>query len=375
MIYTLNYPTHPIERVNQVVYDFLKNSIPNCVYSRDLFPDWFRDVMANSKAKDGNKSFEDKFTDLHTEFQKLTTPNRQKLFDEFESGLDIKSLCDEKTKPVILSENYAVDLHKAIKSVLKDHFYGTALGSNKTIQAKLDTTLRKHYTTFKKENNSGRVCPFCGLHEYALVEGEAKDDYDHWLYKSKYPLYAVNFSNLVPMCDKCNQGSVKGTADVLHNDDGTRRESFYPYESNQGVQLSVNNFSDVGSLSDEEKEKYPYGYYKLDVVQQDPTEAEKVETWKTVFKIETRFNSYLSSHNKQVKDDFHEDYLPDHAEFTLSNDITNLRAIVSAFKNQLGNPKRKTGVVINKAYLDFICTLGNEHMLYTFCNINLAQAI
>jgi hypothetical protein len=176
------------------------------------------------------------------------------------------------------------------------------------------------------------------------------------------------------MCDKCNQRGVKGSADVLHNDDGTRRESFYPYESNQGVSLSVNNFSDVGSLSDEEQEKYPYGYFKLDVVEQDPIEAEKVETWKSVFKIEKRFNSYLSSHNNQIKDDFHEVYLPDHAEFTLSNDLVNLRTIVGAFRNQLGNPKRKTGVVINKAYLEFICSPGNEHLLYTFCNINLAIA-
>ncbi len=372
MIYTLKYPTHPLERVNQVVYEFLKNSIPDCAYSRDLFPEWFRDVMANSKAQAGNKSFEDKFVDLHTEYQILPITNRQSLFDEFEAGLDIKSLCEEKTKAVVLSKDYSENLHTALKAVLIDHFYGTALGTNRTIQQKLDTTLINHHIAFKNENNSGRVCPFCGLHEYALLEGEAKDDYDHWLYKSKYPIYAVNFSNLVPMCDKCNQSGVKGTADVLHNDDGTRRESFYPYEPNQGVRLTVNNYSDVDSLSDENKEKYPYGYYSLDIVQQDPIETEKVETWKTVFKIEKRFNSYLSSHNKQLKDDFHEYYLPDHAEFTLSNDIMNLRTIVGAFKNQLGNPKRKTGVVINQSYLDFICAAGNEHMLYTFCNINLA---
>ncbi|WP_010227348.1 hypothetical protein [Gillisia marina] len=375
MIYTLKYPSHPIERVNQVVFDFIKNSIPDCTYSRALFPDWFREVMANARAKFENKNFEDKFKDLHAEIQQLTIALRQQLFDEFQDGLDIKSLCYDKTKNVVLSESYGQNLHETLKILLKDHFFGIALRSNKTIQKNLGTTFYDHYVAFKSHNNTGRVCPFCGLHEYSLVEGEAKDDYDHWLFKSKYPIYAINFSNLVPMCHKCNQGGVKGIVDVLHDSDGIRRESFYPYEQNKGVNISVNSFTEFGALNDDQKVKFPNGYFELDVTHNDVLDAEKVETWNSVFKIDIRFNSYLSEYHFHVKEDFHEDYLPDHPEYILNYDTINLRMIVTAFKNQIGNPKRKTGVEIHKAYLNFICLPENEHMLFTFCNINLAQAI
>lgn len=371
MIYTLNYPCHPIDRVNQVVYEFIKNSIPVCVYSRNLVPEWFRDVLANSKTKVGFKSFEDKFKDVHQAFQDLDPPIRQLIFKQFDEGIDIRSLCEQPKKDVVLTMNYP-DFHQALKILIKDHFYGTALSTNKTIESKLQTTLKKHYLEFKKINSEGRVCPFCGIHEYGLTEGESKDDYDHWLYKEKYPIYAVNFANMVPMCNKCNQTGVKGTADVLHDKDtGLRRASFYPYETNLGVSINVLSFISYEDLTDIQKENFPYGYFNLLISSNSLYEEEKVVTWKTVFNIETRFNSYLSEYYKSTKNDFHEFYLADHPDYILNDDIDNLRVIVFAFRNQLGNPKRKTGVGINQAYLNFICQIGNEHLLYTFCNINL----
>lgn len=371
MIYTLNYPHHELERVNQVIYDFLRKSIPNCEYSRDLVPLWFRDVLVNSKAKEGFKSFEEKFEDVHQAFQALDIGIRQTIFNLFDEGIDIQSLCNQPTKNVILTSNYP-DLHNKLKVLIKEHFYGTALSTNKTLEAKLDTTLKKHYIEFKIKNREGRVCPFCGLYEYGLLDGESKDDYDHWLYKEKYPLYAVNFANLVPMCDKCNQTGVKGTADVLFNEEtGLRRASFYPYENNLGVNISVLNYSPVENLIDGQKDKFPYGYFNLNILHNSIDEEDKVITWKTVFKISIRFNSYLSEYHLFTKDDFHEYYLPDHPELILDNNIERLRNILLQYRNQLGNPKRKTAVKINKAYLDFICLPENSHLLYTFCNINL----
>ncbi|MDF2931547.1 MAG: hypothetical protein K0R36_878 [Chryseobacterium sp.] len=371
MIYTLNYPTHLLERVNQVIYEFIKNSTANCNYSRDLFPEWFRDVLAKSKSQTGSKNFENKFEDVHQAMQDLDIDVRIRIFELFDEGLDIKSLCNDRQKEVILTENYP-ELHEKLKIVIKEHFYGIALNSNKTIEEKLGTSLKKHYIEFKTKNREGRVCPFCGLHEYGLLDGEAKDDYDHLLYKEKYPLYAVNFSNLVPMCKSCNQSGVKGTEDVLYDENtGLRRTSYYPYESNLGVKISVDNFSSVEYLSDILKEKFPFGYFSLSITHNAIDDEEKVNTWKTVFKINTRFNSYLSEYYSFTKDDFHDYYLPDHPEITLDDNIQNLRDIILNFRNQLGNNKRKTAVDINKAYLDFISLLGNEHLLYTFCKINL----
>jgi len=373
MIYTLNYVSHPIERVNQVVFVFLQNSIPKGIYSHNLFPEWFIDVLTNSRSSDGNQSFDEKFEEVYNQIQALNINRRSDLFREFSDGIDVRSLCSDPAKPVVLSENYSVALHRALNKLFKDHFYGVSLNSNKTIQTKLNTSLKEHYISFKNENNTGRVCPFCGLHEYAILDGESKDDYDHWLYKAKYPLYAVNFSNLVPMCDKCNQSGVKGVADVLHNSTtGLRRRSFYPYDKNNGVSVKVTNFTSPGQLSPIEREKYPYGFFEVGVNANDNSESDQVETWKDVFKISTRYNSYLSQFHNDLKSEFHEDYLQSHPEITLDRDVNKLRQLLFQFKSRLGNPRRKTCVYINAAYIDFLCRQENTYLLYSFCNINLA---
>ena len=373
MIYSLKYVSHPIERVNQAVYVFLERSIPDGIYNHNLFPEWFQDVLSRSKSSEGNLSFNDKFEVVFNEIQNLDSQRRADLFREFSEGLDIRSLCVDPTKPVIITENYSAALHTALNQLLKDHFYGTSLNTNKTIREKLGVTLRDHYISFKSENNTGRVCPFCGLHEYAILEGESKDDYDHWLYKAKYPLYAVNFSNLIPMCDKCNQTGVKGVADVLHNPiTGARRKSFYPYDENMGVKVAVNSFTTTGLLTDSYKEKYPHGYFSLSILPQNINEDEEVETWKEVFKIETRYNSYLSQFYNDLKNEFHDDYLPFQPEVSLDKNLVNLRNVITQFKNSLGNPRRKTCVMINRAYLEFIIKPENAHLLLAFCNINLA---
>lgn len=373
MIYSLNYVSHPIERVNQVIHVFLERSIADGAYTHNLFPEWFKDVLANSKSKDGNLSFDDKFAQVFNEIQKLPAQRRKDLFEEFSSGLDIRSLCKDPNKTVVLSENYSDALHKALNILIKDHFYGVSLPNNKTIQGKLNTSLKAHYVAFKNQNNTGRVCPFCGLHEYAILDGESKDDYDHWLYKARYPLYAVNFSNLVPMCGKCNQTGVKGVADVLHHPTtGTRRKSYYPYDVTGGINVKVEEYKNIAQLSPVEKEKYPYGVFLLSIASNDVQEDEEVETWKEVFKIETRYNSHLSQFYNDLKNEFHEDYLPNHPEVVLNKDFVNLRNEITLFKNRLGNPRRKTCVLVNGAYLDFLCKPENTYLLLSFCNINLA---
>jgi len=51
---------------------------------------------------------------------------------------------------------------------------------------------------------SGGICPTCGLgHVYTL---------DHYLVKSKYPLYSILAINLVPACRDCNSGKLASIA-------------------------------------------------------------------------------------------------------------------------------------------------------------------
>lgn len=58
---------------------------------------------------------------------------------------------------------------------------------------------------FLHETVSGKVCPYCNRN-YVYVDGRIKGcDFDHYLPKSKYPLFAASFYNLIPACPICNR--------------------------------------------------------------------------------------------------------------------------------------------------------------------------
>jgi hypothetical protein len=367
MIYNLEYITHPIEKVNEVVISFLKNSIPKKKYSDTIFPTWFIPVITSST------ELKKDFQTAHRELQALSKAEREKIYNDFIGGVDIFSVCSDTSKNIVDTESYS-NLHEALNALLKVRFFGSTLKSNKTFITQIKTDLGSHYRAFKAKNNKGRVCPFCGIHEYAIPEGESKDDYDHWLYKAKYPLYAINFANLVPMCGPCNKAGVKGDADVLHDKtSGKRRKSYYPYQEHKDIEVVVEDFCPTYVLTQEQQELYSYGYFKVTAKGVDE-ELEELQNWKEVFNIESRYSSYLSSYHPGLSQEFFEEYLNQHPEvyFDKGTPLNELQAIVLRFKEQLGNKVRRTGVLIDKAYLDFICQKENAHLLYSFLKINLA---
>jgi len=370
MLFELKYTSHPIEKVNQVVYDFIRNSIADGVYSHNLFPAWFVPVLVNAK---GDDNLDDKFRTAYLAFQALPVAERQAIFDDFLLQISIYELCGSAYMPINIQAQYS-DLHEALDNVLVKHFFKTTLRRSVTLQTQLGTSLVNHYRQFKLENNSGRVCPFCGLHEYAIPDGEAQDDYDHWLYKSKYPLLAINFSNLVPMCGSCNDTGVKGIKDVIVTaDTNVRRSSFYPYLPHGGITITVREYIPQADIIDpEEQVEYPYGKLFFNINAVLPVEEDKVNSWREVFNIDQRFHSFASRYYISFKEEFHDDYLPHHPHHILNADPTNQRNILTVFRDQLGNAKRRTGIILIKAYLDFIMRHGNEALMATFCNINLA---
>lgn len=69
------------------------------------------------------------------------------------------------------------------------------------------------------EWKGAKVCTYCNRdYIFTISTGKRKKDkiarpeLDHWYPKSKYPLLALNYYNLIPSCSICNS-SVKGNAD------------------------------------------------------------------------------------------------------------------------------------------------------------------
>lgn len=71
------------------------------------------------------------------------------------------------------------------------------------------------------------TCPYCGrMYTKTVISEKGKKivrpDFDHWFPKSKYPLLALSFYNLVPSCNICNS-RVKGA------DEFKLGTHFHPY--------------------------------------------------------------------------------------------------------------------------------------------------
>lgn len=93
---------------------------------------------------------------------------------------------------------------------------------NKIFSYKNFTALKKEYNAYKLAKSLDiNTCPYCNrMYTKTVVnktvEGKIKKitrpEFDHWYPKSKYPLLALSFYNLIPSCHICNS-SVKGDAD------------------------------------------------------------------------------------------------------------------------------------------------------------------
>lgn len=140
--------------------------------------------------------------------------------------------------------------------------------------------ISNHYELFYKSNcKPVNLCPFCGLERYSNPKN-GREDYDHYLYQKNYPLLRINFDNLVPMPSICNGNRVKHVQDVLINGTtGQPRLAYYPYH-NVSTYNSVITCRDMFGSSET---------WSITLNVDDETNNEKFETWKTVFKIETRY--------------------------------------------------------------------------------------
>ena len=91
-----------------------------------------------------------------------------------------------------------------------------------------------------------KSCPFCNR-QFIITNSEAgvRPDFDHFLPKSKYPVLAVSFYNLIPICSTCNKKK------------GNKRIRINPYVERLNVSFSVHKKDDssVSSLAELSKLK------------------------------------------------------------------------------------------------------------------------
>ena len=121
-----------------------------------------------------------------------------------------------------------------------------------------------------------KVCPFCGI-EYMDPPGARREDLDHYLPKSLYPLAAANLRNLVPMGHKCNS-KYKLDTNPLRRNDGTRRVAVDPYDH---TEISI--ILDDSRPFDGEESNIPKWLVRFE------PDTPAAATWDEVFEIRLRY--------------------------------------------------------------------------------------
>jgi hypothetical protein len=261
------------------------------------FPQEFQNVL-NESGKTNQY-----FADVFEKYSELTAPHKAFFIQIYNQQIAILPAYSDNgiqlLKPNIKKPNTLE--HKALWKACKalgGYLYATTLGltcfSNSLVQKFGVVALgnmHEHYLEFKRLNSG--ICSFCGLSPMTaevLVEPEGgaeleeekqrRASYDHYLPKAHYPFLAVDFSNLIPCCDTCNE-DFKAELDALQH--GAERSlAFIPYSQEQ-VMLTADYV------------KTPGDFYKIRVsIANTGCDIErKGKTWDRIFKVTGRVNHIL----------------------------------------------------------------------------------
>lgn len=215
---------------------------------------------------------------FYNEIKTWPQDERSNFIRKIRESNDVNRICKREVIPLSIDEipqkiKDKVDLKKMYNDLYSQILQGDYCSA-------LYGTLQSHFKELRKAPNDFLKCPACGLETLKTGE-ETKNQYDHYLHKSKYILSSVNFNNLVPICTECNSYNVKHDHDIL--EDNFNRRIFFPYdETHQGINISACISNDNGDI---ENIDFDFTYSTKD------HREEEVKSWITIFKIESRYKA------------------------------------------------------------------------------------
>jgi hypothetical protein len=283
MIYQLTYiPNHASYEVHEAVAYFINNieTKPRFSLASIFNPDyiWFVTVCDNSPklVRLLRKLFRN-----YKAIPVLT--DRQRIVNSFNYWNDVDARCRLIDPLTPLWD----DLPNPIKTTLYelfDYLYNQLTKSSNSLR--LQGRLREdHYNSYWEYN--GEICKICGIRELD-PPGVQNNAYDHYLHFDKYPFVGINYKNIIPICDKCNEAPAKGQKHILYSNYQTRttRTADYPYET--GVTKTVETL--VSSIFDSSP---------VITINYSGDTINKITTWKEVFNIDIRYKEAIKIKRKR----------------------------------------------------------------------------
>ena len=338
---------HPCCQMQEVVEAFFQNSIDETVFSVVLFPDWFRPTLDGATC-----TVDEEFERVHTLLHAvgMDEGGRRQIYEQLQLTNRIHDLCDGGLPIPNSVVNWKSALGKAINALM-ERLYGSLdlvvfrRGASKTKPTK------ELYSEFIELNKY--VCPFCGIGKYKNTRGVRREDFDHYLHRSGYPLAAANMRNLVPSCGTCNQ-DYKGSKDILA--DGA---AFYPYAETPEMSIDVtcNNFPSLTDFDDE-------GQWSVAVslAVPDETAIPKMKAWDRVYGIVGRLENEIQEFCEEWMEDVIEECT---AEIDQEAFVDFIRRAREKASNAVLR-RMQSGQIIRRAFYDFALSNANHPFFESF---------
>lgn len=286
MLFPIQYITHDIEKVQEIPEHFFtelqKGKITT--FCEDLFPKWMRKERFKGAIKN-------RFEELYNAIRGLSEDEQKQVYQAFFDSNQIEEICGD----VNLKATSIDDLPESIRSITKKTFvwlYEYILThKDSPITKILQTSVHDHYKEYEK---NPRVCPFCGLENIRLLDSEGRTDYDHYFHKSKYPFSTVNMKGLIPIGAECN--NLKGTKDVLFDEDGNRVPVFYPFSFNRAY---GRDYKFVLNCKEKPSTKDKRGKWKIEFFSLIEDDSLKIQlnNWERIFSICGRYGEHIEKGN------------------------------------------------------------------------------
>lgn len=274
---------HPCFVMQDLIYSVFYNATQGQPFGKNIFQERF----TRTKTLWGYlSSFRGELESLYNDLLSLEEIERRHIYSQLSNNNMIELLCEDTSIDPEIYLNFEIGIGKKIKDLLSVCYKKLDLSHFRRSDCKIKPTHR-YYRDYIKLNKT--VCPFCSINSYKNPQNPRREDFDHYLCKSKYPLAAANMHNLIPMCNECNQDNKK-SKDILY-DSGARIQSFYPFSK----------FSCVGIEIDCSIEKrYPFGKeWTVTLIVKDATEQNKVDNWEKIFSIKSRLVNEIIQYNDE----------------------------------------------------------------------------
>jgi hypothetical protein len=338
---------HPCCKMQEVVEAFFLKSMEVNIFSMNLFPGWIHTTLNNAKCV-----LKEKFSKVHAllHSQGMILETRRAIYEQLRLTNSIEELCDGATHIPANSIDWESPLGIAILVLMSSLYDALDLAVFRR-QGQTGQPTHQLYSEFIEKNKY--VCPFCGLDKFKNRRGPRREDFDHYLHKSDYPLAASNMRNLVPTCGTCNQ-DYKKTKDILA--DGA---AFYPYAAIPEIKVEIDcnaypapdNFDDSGRW-----------VVKLELVLPDATADPKLKAWNRVYSIKER----LENEVQEFFEEWMAEVSDNHAQAAEKEEYLELIASAGARAKEQSHRRMQPGQIIRAAFYDFMLSKAENGFVESF---------